>query len=140
MELDTHELAWAAGFVDGEGCFGSYRRTRRGNYGMQMGINQCDPEVLHRFRNAVGGLGNITGPFDKTAGGLRPNTRPQWIYQVGAAADVREVVRLLWPYLGTIKREQARRMLDTFEAHRPPSLEYADKIIADVAELESRIA
>ena len=56
--MERHELAWAAGFFDGEGWA---NRTVRG---VQARINQADPDgvpaVLVKFQRIVG-VGRIAG-------------------------------------------------------------------------------
>lgn len=56
--MNREELAWAAGFFDGEGCF-SYSKS--GQY-VCVSIGQTVREPLERFKLAVG-LGVIYGPY-----------------------------------------------------------------------------
>jgi hypothetical protein len=77
--MNQEALAWAAGFFDGEGCFHfSLRRRSDGalDRSTQVRMTQADSEVLIRFRDAVGGLGRVYGPYDKR----RATWRPQWQY------------------------------------------------------------
>lgn len=50
------EMAWAAGFFDGEGCFSYSRKV----YTPTIAIAQVDRQVLDRFRAAVG-IGKVYG-------------------------------------------------------------------------------
>lgn len=102
------ELAWAAGFFDGEGtiaCSFSHRKTSRdgGNRTLQIQIGQTDPFVLRRFQKAVGGLGVVYGPYS------RPNGRAKkiWFWSVANFEHVQAVVAMLWKFLSPIKRQQA---------------------------------
>ena len=69
MEVVTgNELAWAAGFFDGEGSASSWLPKRRMTRRRQMSASQGGvpgeyPLVLVRFRAATGGRGGITGPY-----------------------------------------------------------------------------
>lgn len=51
-------LAWAAGFLDGEGCIHiakqRYRTARPDTYRLGVHVTQNDLRVLERFREAVG--------------------------------------------------------------------------------------
>lgn len=51
-------LAWAAGFLDGEGCIHiakqRYRTNRSDTYRLGVHVTQNDRTVLERFREAVG--------------------------------------------------------------------------------------
>lgn len=101
-----NELAWAAGFFDGEGSIGVIRRD--GTLHVQIGQN--DPRPLDRFARAVG-TGQVRGPY----GPYLPGRKPQWkftAYGVEAAA----VMDRLMPYLSGPKQEQYRRALDDKEA------------------------
>lgn len=102
--VDREELAWAAGLYDGEGS-----TTWGGTAGAQMLVSQSDPEVLHRFRAAVG-VGKVYGPY---SAGCRDGfkRKPKWMYKIDGFANVQAVVALLWRKLGTPKRRQAAAVL-----------------------------
>jgi LAGLIDADG-like domain len=99
------ELAWAAGFFDGEGCFAN-NGTKYGT--MRVNVSQITREPLERFQKALGVEATIH--FKKNGGVTHPERR---IYQFVVTADenVLGVVKLLWPYLCGPKRRQAIRML-----------------------------
>jgi len=105
--IDREELAWAAGFFDGEGCF-SYVKTTR--YGVAT-INQIWLEPLQRFQRAVGGLGKIYGPYEQKAHRDKWRRKPQWSYRAHRRDDVQAVAAMLWFKLGTVKRSQAAEVL-----------------------------
>jgi hypothetical protein len=93
------ELAWAAGFFDGEGTTGFYGTC------LKMSAPQKDPRPLERFHRAVLDLGR-TYP--------RKGYKGSTIY-VWAVTDWRGVnacLGMLWQFLGEPKREQAVRALD----------------------------
>jgi hypothetical protein len=115
------ELAWAAGFFDGEGtvtvCSTRLRYPKTGATwavnSFYVGVNQatssCDdqviPEPLTRFRAAVE-IGTLVGPY------LRPpNRRPMFKWHARNRDGVTALIRL-WPFLCGPKRDQARRALD----------------------------
>lgn len=110
--FNREDLAWAAGFYDGEGHT-RYRLLpldplRQGNQQVQIGIviNQVSSnlEVLERFRRAVGGVGAINGPYKK------PH-QPQHVYSTQSFQHVQHVICCLWPWLGSAKRNQALKAL-----------------------------
>ena len=111
------ELAWAAGFFDGEGCTMIRRDRRLGDptraptVNVGIAVNQVDRRVLDRLLAALG-TGTIRGPY-KTPGG-----KDQWRYAADGFARVVAVVAILWPWLGEIKRDQARRVLLEYRAAR----------------------
>lgn len=90
-------LAWAAGLFDGEGCTKVDRRWGTPSVTLSQSGERV-PEVLVRFRDAVG-RGSIYGPY-------KTKKRPMWIWQCAKRADREFVMKQLWPWLGTTKREQ----------------------------------
>lgn len=114
--MDEHELAWAAGFFDGDGWAALVRYGRRSKGRPMAQINQADargvPEVLTRFRDAVG-VGRIGGP--KVEEG---RADPYW-WVASSRADVKRTGELIGPWLSSAKRGQFRAAVGlTFR--RPP--------------------
>jgi hypothetical protein len=98
-DLDREvELAWCAGFFDGEGS--TVRKSASGTNRAQieLGISQNDRRVLDRFAAAVG-AGRIGGPYGH---------RLMFQYRLGGYDAVLAAMVALWPYLGEQKQEQFR--------------------------------
>ena len=90
------ELAWAAGFFDGEGST-SLLKAQRDKYSyIRMSVSQKNPDCLHRFKNAVG-KGKI----------YKSNTRDVHSWDCYKHDEVLEVLNKLWPFLSEQKKEQA---------------------------------
>jgi hypothetical protein len=101
------ELAWAAGFFDGEGSTSMIvvkpeRGKTEGYKHPIMRISQVGRETLERFEAAVG-VGHITGPYDTKA-------QPQYVWQAGSVDPSWMAAQVLWPYLSRPKREQFARI------------------------------
>jgi hypothetical protein len=128
--VDDHEIAWAAGFFDAEGTACSSQRLDRPSRERQMAVYQggreAIPEALLRFQRAVGGRGNITGPYrDRLF---------HWSTKKNSAFD--EVMTLMWPWLCEGKRTQLRRATETAGRVMPPAcVERADASQARSTEL-----
>ena len=105
--MDDHEIAWAAGFFDAEGTASSSQRLHRPSRERQMAVYQggrdAIPDALLRFQRAVGGRGNITGPYR--------NRLFHWTTRKHTAFD--EVMTMLWPWLSDSKRAQLQRATET---------------------------
>ena len=104
-------VAWAAGLYDGEGCSCLLNhRSHRGHKIPELSVTQSSahgvPEVLLRFREVVG-AGHVDGPIDQPEPWL-----PVYRWKAGALADVRLVLAAMWPWLGPVKRGQARAVLE----------------------------
>ena len=106
--MNETDLAWAAGFVDGEGSIATPVRTRvrnRRDYSLALYVGQVDPRPLLRLRSYFGGE-------------VRPRTswgtgRPIFMWRIsGTKAET--ALRALLPYL-MVKAEQARLALELRE-------------------------
>src|SRR5687767_4712413 len=118
------QLAWAAGFFDGEGCVtSSEARSRR----PMMFITQHDPRVLRRFRQVVG-FGKVYGPYRSGSRRAHRGSKSvferllrkpavyvptfRWVWKTnGGYQDVEAIARMLSPWLGVRKKQDARRVL-----------------------------
>lgn len=96
------ELAWAAGFFDGEGCINLMKRKNGNKPTLQLAIGQSySKETLERFYQAVGNIGKVYGPYKPK----NPNHGIQWKYRAHGD-EARKVVALLEPYLCTAKLDK----------------------------------
>jgi hypothetical protein len=106
------ELAWAAGFFDGEGStkkIYSHYRTKKGEVrkptkNVCVSVAQADLKPLLRFQKAVGNVGHINGPYS-----YRANQRPYWIWSA-SYKTAREVFGSLKTYLCSVKKAQYLRV------------------------------
>lgn len=101
---DQTELAWAAGFFDGEGT------TCVSGYTIKLSITQAGEYAvasLTRFSNAVGGLGAIGGPYEHKPGPNGKPRKPMYYLNITGFEKVQAVIAMLWKYLGTQKKLQA---------------------------------
>ena len=103
-----------AGFFDGEGYIGA--NGRPGMRTVEMSVAQSTtalvPPTLTRVRLALG-VGSIHGPRI-----LRSpwSKLPQYAWRINAFDDVQFATATLWPWLGPVKRAQAREALLRYRA------------------------
>lgn len=113
----TDEIAWAAGLWDGEGWVGlGAHRSHAGYFVVDAEVKQSGselPEVLSRFQRVVE-TGRIHGPIRQKNGW---NDVYRW--RASGIEHVERVMRILWPWLGEVKREQARRAFAVIRAQPP---------------------
>lgn len=100
--MDNHDIAWAAGFFDGEGWANRSGRSVRARIN-QAGVDGV-PEVLTKFQRIVG-VGRIKGPV-RAEGKL-----PLYYWEATSRPDVTRVASLLGPYLCPVKRSEFERSL-----------------------------
>lgn len=101
------ELAWAAGFFDGEGSSVRKNATGTNRAQVHLSINQKDRRVLDRFVVAVG-HGRVWAS----------HTREMFTMAVYGEGPVIDVMTKLWPYLDEMKREQFRTAVEWAQAEQ----------------------
>jgi hypothetical protein len=104
---NREELAWAAGFYDGEGSAGAYRLRNRTSYyvSLRMSIHQIELSPLVRFKAAVNGVGTISEPRAINSG------KPIRAWQANSYEEGQAVIAMLWPFLCEPKKKQAENAL-----------------------------
>jgi len=99
--MDRYELAWAAGFFDGEGWANAVAAEGRRTRQPQARVNQADPNgvpaVLLRLQAALGGLGRLGGPY------VDAGRQDLYRWEVSSRGDVELLHHLLLPWLGEVK-------------------------------------
>lgn len=102
-------LAWAAGFLDGEGCIHiakqRYRTARSDTYRLGVHVTQNDRTVLERFREAVG----IDAPIYRVK--RAKNHRRQCFTLNFSGRSALALLTLLLEFLER-KRDEAQAALD----------------------------
>src|SRR3990167_3310240 len=107
------ELAWAAGFFDGEGTTGAYSCPSRTTDGcsIRMAVSQVKKEPLERFHHAILGIGTIWCRAERS----KTNQKPEFIWRVQTWKDCQAVIGLLWTFLSEVKREQIMKALEKYK-------------------------
>ena len=104
MNQDLLDIAWSAGFFDGEGCTYLHRSQRQGSRVtklLKIEIAQTSVETLEKFHKATNRLGRINGPYK----GKGINRKPYWHYAACGRKAVL-IMETLWPALGQVKKDQ----------------------------------
>ena len=129
MSRET-DIAWCAGFFDGEGCARCSwsrpnERTGRISPILSVSVPQAasNVEVLEFFQSVVE-MGKIRGPYPM------PNGKPQYVLSF----KTREIPRLfevLKPYLRAQKTADFKRAIHRYENHDELTLDSKEDIIGD---------
>lgn len=99
------DLAWAAGFIDGEGCIALRRQVGRQKgveytcYALRLSVTNTDLRCLERLKAM------FAGSINRATHANRPQNKPCWTWYCSSANAERALCELL-PYLLS-KREQA---------------------------------
>jgi len=104
--VDT-ELAWAAGFFDGEGCVSVSRTLATAEPVIQLSVSQVQREPLDRFAAAVG-VGKVYGPYTKKS---KPRAKPCYQWSI-TGSDADAVFERLRPHLCAPKIEKYEHLLE----------------------------
>ena len=104
------DLAWAAGFMDGEGSFYTRTPRSRGRTSRQLIVSaaQTDPRPLEKLKSMFGG--SISGPYRR-----KNSTKDIWQWQVGSFMFCQAIIAALWPFM-KVKREQASNALKLYHS------------------------
>lgn len=105
MQINREELAWAAGFFDGEGSSYFCKPNT-----IRYAIYQMDISPIERFVKAMGNVGTLSR---KPNSGLNDNLIYCWY--TNAFGEFIFVTGLLWTFLSEPKREQILRTLEKFD-------------------------
>jgi LAGLIDADG endonuclease len=126
-KLNTHELAWAAGFFEGEGTFScTTQKSRNGNKinpVFKISIPQMDRYRLERFQNAVGGFGHISLRETKW-GGID-------VLYIQRFEETQAVAAMLWGFLGHDKRSQYREVFIKYVSNYVGKIHFGSKVDGD---------
>ena len=112
IEFNKIELAWCAGFFDGEGCTYVYlRRFKRSKsvWAIRAQISQVDIRPLLRFKEAT----KISKIYKRLKNGREINELIALTFE-----EVQQCMILLWPYLSEPKKEQYKRNLENYMRFR----------------------
>lgn len=101
------DLAWAAGFLEGEGSFSAGKRTST-----YVVASQVNREPLDKLRALFGG-----SMLFRHHRRRNPSWSPFYRWQVGGARAI-GVILTLWPMLSQKRREQAREALNGYRPRR----------------------
>ena len=107
------DLHWVAGILEGEGCFRSKTTSLRkdGNsryHYPAVEVNMADEDVIRRLQTIMG-VGNVHGPYGKHP--AHPDWKPMWRWSVQKKHDAEEVMTLVYPIMGSRRRQKIEDIL-----------------------------
>lgn len=107
------ELHWAAGLLEGEGCFSLFNRTHKsGNVSPQFAIHceMTDKDVIERL-HGVFQVGTIcVRENNNRKDGVKRKT--SYIWSVQKQEHIRQVLSLILPIMGERRSSKIKQMLD----------------------------
>lgn len=117
-DVSIEDLAWLAGFIDGEGSFFLHRHPNKKqnyvSYGPTLSITNTDYGLLEKVQKIVGWGGIYSNNF-------RPeykNRKPRWIWNISGHPRVGNVFECIRPWMGLFKVEKALDVLIKRSGHK----------------------
>lgn len=95
------DLAWAAGLIEGEGCFTLH--SKRHPY---LLIDMADKDVIEKL-HSIFPFGNFRGPYYHKN---KPHYKPRWRFDA-FGAKCRNIMIYLYPYFGTRRKAKINELL-----------------------------
>ena len=116
MKVDPVALAWAAGILEGEGCFSIFKRVRAsGNEVVTCSIlcEMTDEDVILKLKDILG-VGNISHRLnDKRSDNMV--RKQSWILSIQKQKDVFDTLVYVMPHLGKRRLAKATEIFNQLE-------------------------
>ena len=101
--MNSLELGWIAGIIDGEGTL-SLRKRRYGSHPYpRIQVGSTDEDIIDRLHAT--GYGNKQGPYDR--GG-----KPMYFWDCGKREEVKNVLLAIYPLLSFRRQTRALEILE----------------------------
>jgi hypothetical protein len=108
------EYAWAAGILEGEGCFSIHKRKDRPSPTSAIHCEMTDEDVIIRL-HSVFGVGTVV-TRENTSGRKDKSIRKvSYIWSVQNKKGIAEVLLRVMPYLGERRLAKAKEMFAQIE-------------------------
>lgn len=106
--MTDEELAWVAGLLEGEGCFG-VTWGKAGDFGrIRVEMVSTDYDVLGKLQDLAGG--RINGPY-----GHKVFAKPQWRWRLNTKDEVNALIERLLPHMGSRRTEKIEELLRAYD-------------------------
>lgn len=118
----THEVAWSAGFFDGEGFVSIQERNHPDytGYYLRIGVNHVAPEPLYELQRLYGGT--VVKDKKPPVGNRKP--RHRWVTSTKNAADA---LKQMLPYMRN-KQKVVALALDFQNTIQPNTRRVPDEV------------
>lgn len=109
IKIDTsnwtrENIAWAAGFIEGEGCFGISKLYNS----IRITVCNTDLDSIEKLRFILG-CGSISGPT------TRGTWKPIYRYQVQAGSYVYAILMILFPFMSKRRKLKILELVAIFK-------------------------
>lgn len=108
MNFLATEIAWLAGFFEGEGSVGIYERKSGAGCFVCLKISQQNSESLVKCYD-ITKMGNVQGPYKTKTGSIM-------FWSVSKMGDVYKIIKLIYPWLSERRQTQCDVVLEYIES------------------------
>lgn len=111
---DELDIAWAAGILEGEGCFGLNKVKNFPSKQISIRCKMTDNDIILRLQSVFGGYVRPKKPNKET-------DKPLWEWSLYKQADVETVILKILPYLGVRRSAKAKELLAYIDSRKKPN-------------------
>lgn len=111
--MDSKELHWLVGLLEGEGSF-RLKQTgfpKNKYYYPVVEVNMIDEDIIRKLVS-VSGLGKIYGPFNYDK---RFSTKPLWRWFVNKKDEAELLMKKVYPLMGIRRKKQIEDTLARYK-------------------------
>jgi hypothetical protein len=113
MVMDSHDLAWLAGWLEGEGCFIVRPPTKGRGWGVSIEAASTDRDVVLRAQRMAGGTVHaLSRRADR-------KHKPLWLWAVYTRSSVLSLAAALRPLMSQRRAARITEMLATPDSVPP---------------------
>lgn len=106
--MNEISVAWAAGLLEGEGCFSIFQRKGKDYKTCAVHCEMTDQDTLERLHEAL--------PFSLPVRRLkqRGNRKESWIVSAQNQKSVESICNLIYPYMSNRRKQKIKEILDYY--------------------------
>lgn len=104
--MESNQVAWAAGVIEGEGCFTIVKNSKAKN-GMsaKFVLQMNDKDIVDRLFGLFG-LGKV---YHRPS---RGSSKESWAWTIYKVSELEKLIKLVLPWLGQRRASKANEILE----------------------------
>lgn len=115
-ERQIRDDMWAAGIIDGEGCFTKIEEKKKGVqtgwFHCRVQVEMSDFDTIHKLQKTFGGVGCLC---DRSEHNAKIDRKPTIRWYVNKQKDVFDILIRIMPYLSARRRAKAKELFAYLE-------------------------
>ena len=117
MSQTPIQVAWAAGILEGEGCFSIFVRksAKHDHKSLAIHCEMTDEDVIRKL-HAVFNVGTVLERLNTSGRVDRRVRKKTWIWSVQNHEGIHKVCTAVLPHMGSRRKEKIKELLDYVES------------------------